>query len=347
MSEEQGKYNLDRIKLENAALRKYAAIQKSAEDKIGVQKIYVDITGDIEAAFVLDEIIFFTLPRGNGKSALRCWKEGYLWLAVQRSEWWERKRLTARQADTAIEKLEKQNLIFKSIHKFNGQTATHLRLNSPEFFRRYAEELDKQNPPENEEDTLSKDINDLYEMMGMGSELQNGELQNGETESPKCETELQIRDSINNPHQPSHNPNCANAQNSLKTDELPLEWQIGQGMEKITIPDTDTAQRKDAAMLIATGMGVRANDAFELAFAFQDERKITFTNEQVKGQRKAVKFLLEKKITPEHVRQAVRKMADLNFTCTTLFHIQTVADEIANPAPSTKFDPAKRNPLGI
>ena len=58
--ESKATYDVERAKIENAALRKYAAIQKAAEDKIGVQKVYVDITGDIEAAFVLDEIIFYT-----------------------------------------------------------------------------------------------------------------------------------------------------------------------------------------------------------------------------------------------------------------------------------------------
>lgn len=202
--EEKGKYDVDKRRVENAALRKYAIIQKEAEDKIGCQKIYIDITRDIEAAFVLDEIVFFTLPK-NGKSSLRVWKDGYLWLAVQRADWWDRKRLTERQADTAIKKLVEMSLVIKSVYKFNGQTTSHLRLNVTEFFKRYGVEIDKNNPPEDESDTLTRDINDLYEMMGI-SELQNGDSQNGETESPKCETELQNGDSINSPHHPPHNP---------------------------------------------------------------------------------------------------------------------------------------------
>jgi hypothetical protein len=200
MSEQQGNYDMERIKLENAALRKYAAIQKASEDKIACQTVYVDITGDIEAAFVLDEIIFFTLPREQGISGLRVWKDGVLWMAVQRAEWWRRKRLTPRQADTAIQKLLEQNLIIKMVTKFNGQNAMHLRLNVPEFFRRYGEELEKANPPEDQGDTLTRDINDLYEMMGMGSELQIRDSQNGETKSRIRETKLQNGDSLNNPH---------------------------------------------------------------------------------------------------------------------------------------------------
>lgn len=209
--EEQSKFDIEKLKRENAALRRYAAIRKATEEKVCVQKIYIDITGDIESAFVLDEIIFFTLPKEKGISSLRVWKDGVLWLAVQRAEWWERRRITPRQADTAIKKLEEMNLVVKSTHKFNGQTAMHLRLNVPEFFKRYTEQLEKSNPPEDEGDTIVRDLSDLYQMMSVGIEnvenveLQNGEsqireLQNGETESQIRETESPNGDSINSPH---------------------------------------------------------------------------------------------------------------------------------------------------
>ncbi len=339
----KGTYDVERVKTENAALRKYAAIQKASEEKIGVQKIYVDISGDIEAAFILDEIIFFTLPRAGGKSALRVWKDGYLWMAVQREDWWDRKRLTPRQSDTAIKKLEEQKLIIKSVHKFNGQTATHLRLNIAEFFRRYGEELENQNPPENEEDTISKDINDLYEMMGVKSELQIGDSPNGETESPNGETELQIGDSINSPDQPSHNPIGAYA-----PSDLPLDWKIGNGLP-INSGDLKLEPErimKDRANLIATGFGINANLAYEIAFAFMETRQIIIPEDKVKGQRKAVREMIESKVFPSHVIQAVRNLTGKKMTCTDLFSVSKTAIDLANPAPS-QFQSSERNPLGI
>lgn len=112
-----------------------------------------------------------------------------------------------------------------------------------------------------------------------------------------------------------------------------VEWQIGTGQKVITVPDNDAAQRRDAANLIATGLGIHAKAAAELAFAFQDERGMTFTNSEVKGQRKAVKFLLEKKVQPEHVRQAVRTLMGKNFTCANLFSITDNAIDLANQPP--------------
>lgn len=213
MSEQQGNYNIEQIRKENAVLRKYAAFQKAFEDKIGVQKIYIDIAGDIESAFILDEIIFFTLPQPDKpKSALRIWKDGVLWMAVSRSEWWERKRLTARQADRAIEKLLEKNLIFKTLHRFKGQATTHLRLNVPEFFKLYSEALEKANPPENENDTIIKDIGDLYAMMGEPEQvLPNGDtppevLPDGHEVLPDGDTASPNGESNNIPHASSTHP---------------------------------------------------------------------------------------------------------------------------------------------
>lgn len=260
MTEQQGEYNLDKIRREHAALQKYAAIQKAAEDKIGVQKIYIDITGDWEAALVLDEIIFFTLPRDGKISGLRVWKDGVLWMAVQRAEWWERKRLNPRQADTAIKKLEDQDLVIKKIFKFNGQTTTHLRLNISKFFERYMEELEKQNPPEDQTNTITKDLKDLYEMMGEPAELQNGDSQNGETESPKCETESPNGNSINTPH---------------TSDTQPSRDLLSMAIEMANFPGAKKQVRIDAILgKIGTRLNVNSETKRWKEFAkFAEERQ--------------------------------------------------------------------------
>lgn len=198
MSEEKLKYNIDQLKREFAALRKFAAMLEAQKEQVGCQKIYIDMTGDLEAAFVLDELIYWTNPRKGQRTGLRVWKDGVLWLAVPRSEWWDRKRLTERQSDLAIKKLVEQDLVIKSVHKFNGSTCVHLRLNVSAFFEKYAKALTEAHPPEDESDTIIKDIDDLYAMMGMdrqgelpngdSQELPNGELPNGYDESPNGKT---------------------------------------------------------------------------------------------------------------------------------------------------------------
>jgi hypothetical protein len=229
MSEEKAEYNLEKARRDNAILKKYAAIQKASEDKIGCQKVYVDITDDIKAALVLDEIIFFTLPRPNtGKSALRIFKNGYLWMAVRRSEWWDRKRLKEREADLAIDKLEKLNLIIKSVHRFNSLPTIHLRLNVDVFFKLYFEALERENPPEDEKDTSVSDINDLYEMMGIPFSP-NGKLPNGEGRLPNGDDSSPNGDFINSPYiSPTQPPRDDSKPAKAEPDKI-AEWlKMGQ-----------------------------------------------------------------------------------------------------------------------
>jgi len=204
---EQNTYVVDdeQKRRESAAQSKLAAMFATSKDEICIPKIYVDMVGDIPAAAVLDEVMFWTLPKPRtGKTSLRVKKNGVLWLAVRRTDWWERKRLTARQSDTAIEKLVENGLIEKDVWNYNGKPTVHIRMKMSKFVELYAQKMTElmENDAENDEENTIKDIQDLYEMMGMSSNsricnLQNGEgaLRSGEGTSPNGEF-------INSPYQP-------------------------------------------------------------------------------------------------------------------------------------------------
>lgn len=108
-----------------------------------VKKIYVDIAGSLMAGILLGQIIYWHLPGENGKSRLRVIKEGKRWLAKQRDDWWEEIRMTEREYDTAVKKLEKRDLIEKKYFMFNGKRTTHLRLKTKKLERAYNKELAK------------------------------------------------------------------------------------------------------------------------------------------------------------------------------------------------------------
>jgi hypothetical protein len=278
MSEERENYITERAKAENAMLQKYAAMQKASEDRIGCQKIYIDMTGDIEAAFVLDEIIYYTLPRDGHKSGLRIWKDGYLWMAVRRSEWWERKRLTERQADRAIEKLIELNLITKSVHRFNGQPTIHIRLNIPEFFKKYTEQLEKMSPSESETDSIIHDISELYEMMDWTKEsespngkLPNGKLPFGDTESPNGDTESPNGDFINNHYTiTTQSPTGLSLEKPQKRGDL-----VDGYLQLMHAPGLKREARVDAILsYLAVQFGVNTETKRWREFAkFADERQ--------------------------------------------------------------------------
>jgi DNA-binding transcriptional regulator YhcF (GntR family) len=116
---------------------------------------------------------------------------------------------------------------------------------------------------------------------------------------------------------------------------LPLDWQIAMGAKEIVIPDNTEAQRKDIANLIAMGMGTNSNQAYQIALAFMDTRNILIPESKVKGQRKAVREMLEMHVAAEHVKQAVADLVSKGMTVTDLFSVSKTAIDLANPAPVT------------
>ena len=69
----------ERNRQEAAIQQKLAAMFAANSDNVSIPKIYIDMTGDIEAAAVLDELMFWTLPKkATGKTSLRVFKRGAL-----------------------------------------------------------------------------------------------------------------------------------------------------------------------------------------------------------------------------------------------------------------------------
>ena len=226
-----------------AIQQKLAAMFAANKDEVSVPKIYIDMTGGWETGAVLDEIMFWTLPKKNtGRTSLRVFRDKKLWLAVRRAEWWDRKRLTERQADTAVGKLVTQGLIEKDVFLFDGKPTVHLRLITSKFAALYAEKLQEIAAGEDDEN-LVRDIADLYSMMGFPpqnviSNLQNGEMLN-----------LQNGEIINSPIQPEKTA-------SEIPQNMPVEWYIQHNLP-IPADLTQKAQVEKAA-----------TDEFESALGF-------------------------------------------------------------------------------
>ena len=103
--------------------------EQTSRDTVDVKKIYIDIAGDLVAGVLLSQIIFWFLPNQEGKTKLRVEKEGELWLAKEREDWWDECRISVKQFDRAISLLQEKNLVEKRIFMFNSKPTVHLRLN--------------------------------------------------------------------------------------------------------------------------------------------------------------------------------------------------------------------------
>lgn len=129
------------------------------------------------------------------------------------------------------------------------------------------------------------------------------------------------------------NTNMASSGKPLSTDQLPLDWQIAAGVEKISLPDEKLALQKDSANMIAMGSGTQSKLVAEIAFAFMVARGVCFPADKAKGQRKIIKSMISQGVNAEHVVLAVEKLLAAKMTVTDLYSVEKTAVSLANPAP--------------
>lgn len=107
--------------------------EEATKDTIDVKKVYIDAAGDLVAGVLLSQIVFWFTPNKQGAEKLRVKKEGKLWLAKGRDDWWEECRITPKQFDRAIKVLQSNGLVEKKIFKFNGDPTVHITIDEDNF----------------------------------------------------------------------------------------------------------------------------------------------------------------------------------------------------------------------
>jgi len=110
-------------------LREFLAWEKTCRGAVDFKPIYVDMADDLIAGLMLSQLVYWCLlPDKKGKSRLRVRRDGHMWAAKSRSEWWDEIRLTPKQADRAIRVLANRGLVVRKNSLFNGKRTTHLRI---------------------------------------------------------------------------------------------------------------------------------------------------------------------------------------------------------------------------
>jgi hypothetical protein len=128
----------------NINFEEFKRWEAATKDTIDVKKIYIDIADDLVSGVLLSQIIYWYLPpEGHNIQAtkLRVKKEGKLWLAKGRNDWYDEARISPRQFDTAIKKLIDRGVVEKKIFKFNGETTIHIRIIEERFLELWEEML--------------------------------------------------------------------------------------------------------------------------------------------------------------------------------------------------------------
>jgi hypothetical protein len=108
--------------------------EMASQDTIDFKKVYVDMADDLIAGLLLSQIVYWHLPsKETGKTRLRVEKEGHLWIAKERAEWYDEIRISIKQYSRAIKILESKGLVIIKKYRFNSQPIPHIRLNWDNF----------------------------------------------------------------------------------------------------------------------------------------------------------------------------------------------------------------------
>ncbi|WP_176052205.1 hypothetical protein [Paraburkholderia caribensis] len=92
---------------------------------------YVDVMdGDLVAGLILSQICYWALPNPKtGKSKLTIGRNGKLWLAKTRAQWWDECRVDSKTAKRKLEKIAIKGIVELAVFKFGGPPTTHVWLN--------------------------------------------------------------------------------------------------------------------------------------------------------------------------------------------------------------------------
>ena len=128
----------DRASVQPPSFEGFVQWERASRDIIDFKKTYADMCGDVLAGLMLSEIVYWYLPDRAGNTKLRVLHADELWIAVRRYDWWERVRLSPREADRAMKVLVDEQIIIKTLYKFDGDPTVHIRLDRAVFLAKFA-----------------------------------------------------------------------------------------------------------------------------------------------------------------------------------------------------------------
>lgn len=105
------------------------AMESKSRDTIDVKRIYVNAAGDLVAGILFSQILYWFLPKGDGRQRVTINRDGRLWLAKKREDWWDECCISPKQYDRAIVILKSQGLVDTEVFKFAGSPTSHVTIN--------------------------------------------------------------------------------------------------------------------------------------------------------------------------------------------------------------------------
>jgi hypothetical protein len=132
--------------------------ERASRDTLEVKRLYIDMAGDLVAGVVLSQIVYWHLPNREGHARLQVEREGKLWLAKGRADWWDECRISPKQADRVLEILERKGLIEVRLFQFGKAPTKHVRIIPEGFLRAWRAELASSSEPAGPRETMPSDF---------------------------------------------------------------------------------------------------------------------------------------------------------------------------------------------
>lgn len=144
-NQEEYQENLDYPKVSHAEV--FANMMAAHSDDIRIDRLTLEITGDLAAAIVLTRIVYWFSPsRKDGRKRTRIIKDGKDWIAKSDDEWWEECGVTPKQIKRVKQLLIKLGVIDIDYKMFNGMRTSHYHLNLDTYYNLYLDITQKITP---------------------------------------------------------------------------------------------------------------------------------------------------------------------------------------------------------
>jgi hypothetical protein len=119
--------------------KEFLSWETAQAQSVDYKPVYTDLArGDVVAGLLLSQIVWWCyIPsRTTNKTKLRVEKDGHLWLAKGRNDWYPELRIGPRQFDKAIKILVEEGIVVKKVYKFAGNPTIHVRILTDTFLEK-------------------------------------------------------------------------------------------------------------------------------------------------------------------------------------------------------------------
>lgn len=222
---------------------------------------YIDIAGGLVEGTLLSQIMYWFSTGRDGKLRAKIVKNDELWIVKSRTDWWNEIRISPKQYDRAIKKLEELGLVVLGKWKFNGMPAIYIRPNY-EYLQSVIDEWKKQQV---------EMINGLEECAANHVESETGINQTANLDLPKSE-----------------NGNLPNVETGIDEKDIPSHAQkVNSGIDQRGILLTEITNR-DYTKNIKKPIYAQTDDCAEVSGKQEpsSEKQIAPSEKKTPAQRK-------------------------------------------------------------